>query len=266
MESDSPQPRPGGHIVGVVCLHASSSSSRQWRALAEYLAGRFTVRAPDLYGSGESPLWTENRPLTFADELAKLEPAFDSAGNRFHLIGHSYGGAVALHATLAEPSRVRSLVLIEPVLFGLLMDDDGLQPTAREIMAVRDDTVAATATGDLDGAARRFIDYWMGTGTWADTPERRRALTRPTMVGVSSQWQAIFADPTPLSGYASLQVPTLLLTGARSPAPSRAVAALLTRTLPNLNTIELADTGHMAPVSHPDQVNALIEAHVARHA
>jgi pimeloyl-ACP methyl ester carboxylesterase len=86
------------------------------------------------------------------------------------------------------------------------------------------------------------------------------------MVGVSSQWQAIFADPTPLSGYASLQVPTLLLTGARSPAPSRAVAALLTRTLPNLNTIELADTGHMAPVTHPDQVNALIEAHVARHA
>jgi pimeloyl-ACP methyl ester carboxylesterase len=36
--------------------------------------------------------------------------------------------------------------------------------------------------------------------------------------------------------------------------------------LPNLNTIELADTGHMAPVTHPDQVNALIEAHVARHA
>ena len=114
--------------------------------------------------------------MAFADELAKLEPAFDSAGNRFHLVGHSYGGAVALHATLAEPSRaepVRSLVLFEPVLFGLLMDDDGLQPTAREIMAVRDDTVAATAAGDLDGAARRFIDYWMGTNTWAPKPADR---------------------------------------------------------------------------------------------
>lgn len=59
-----------------------------------------------------------------ADEVALLEPVFAAAGESFHLAGHSYDGAVALRAALADPGRVRSLVLIEPVLFGLLLAED----------------------------------------------------------------------------------------------------------------------------------------------
>jgi pimeloyl-ACP methyl ester carboxylesterase len=108
--------REAGAGMAVVCLHASASSSAQWRALMDRLAGRFRVLAVDLYGSGKSPRWPDDRPLSLADEAALLAPVLSAAGDRFHVIGHSYGGAVALEVALAEPGRIESLVLFDPVL------------------------------------------------------------------------------------------------------------------------------------------------------
>jgi pimeloyl-ACP methyl ester carboxylesterase len=248
----------------VVCLHASASTGRQWRALQSRLSGRHRVFTPDLYGAGDAPPWPGRRGLTLADEVALLEPVFLAAGESFHLVGHSYGGAVALQAALAEPGRVRSLVLIEPVLFGLLLAEDPGQPAVHEILALRDDTGAATQRGALDSAAERFIDYWMGRGTWACTPSPRREAAAQAMPAVSAEWSALFNETTPLRGYSSLRVPTLLVVGSQSPAPARSVTRLLTQTLPDVTTLELDGVGHMAPVTHPGLVNAAIEAHITK--
>jgi pimeloyl-ACP methyl ester carboxylesterase len=255
---------PGAQATaGVVCLHASASSGRQWQALGRRLAGRYRVLSPDLYGAGDSPPWPTGRELTLADEVARLEPVFRDAGETVHLVGHSYGGAVAVRAALTHPGRFRSLVLIEPVLFGLLLAEDPGQPAAREIAAVCQHTRAAVELEALDSAARRFIDYWMGPGSWADMPTHRRAAIAQAMPAVCSEWSAVFAETTPLTAYASLDLPTLYLMGGRSPASARAVARMLTSALPNVSTAELAEAGHMAPVTHPDLVNAAIETHLA---
>ena len=100
MERRDAYVRESGAGVPLVCIHASASSSGQWRPLMDRLAGRFRTLAVDLYGSGKSPDWPADRPLTLADEVALLEPVFASVGDRFHLIGHSYGGAVALKALI----------------------------------------------------------------------------------------------------------------------------------------------------------------------
>jgi pimeloyl-ACP methyl ester carboxylesterase len=97
--------REVGRGAAVVCIHSSASSSAQWRPLMDRLAGRFRTLAVDLYGSGKSPMWPDDRPLGLADEVALLAPVFAAAGDRFCIIGHSYGGAVALEAALAEPQR-----------------------------------------------------------------------------------------------------------------------------------------------------------------
>jgi pimeloyl-ACP methyl ester carboxylesterase len=252
-------------MQSIVCIHASASSGRQWRALADRLAGRYRVLTPDLYSSGGSPQWPDDRPLAVADEVALLEPAFAAAaepdGAPFHLVGHSYGGVVALHAALADPARVRSLVLFEPVLFGLLLANLDAA-AAREILAVRDDTAAAVERGAPDAAGERFLDYWMGPGTWARLPDARRESSARAMPGVRSQFTAIFGEPRPVADYAALAVPTLLLTGTASPVASREVARMLAKTLPNLTTVELDGVGHMAPVTHPDVVNDAIEAYL----
>jgi pimeloyl-ACP methyl ester carboxylesterase len=250
--------------TSLVCLHASASSGRQWQPLQARLTGRCQVLSPDLYGSGNSPPWPAEREPTLADEVAWLEPVFEAAGEPLHLIGHSYGGAVAVRAALTYPGRFRSLVLIEPVLFGLLLTEEPDQAATREIIALCQHTRVAVEVGALDSAAKRFIDYWMGPGAWASMPRPRRVMVAQAMVGVRSQWSALFAEATPLPAYSLLDLPTLYLVGSQSPAPARSVARLLTQALPDVTMAELEGAGHMAPVTHPGMVNEAIEAHIAR--
>jgi pimeloyl-ACP methyl ester carboxylesterase len=264
MPSIEPFFREAGTGSGVVCMHANASSSSQWRALMDRLAPRFHVLAADGYGAGKGPPWPTDRTLTLGDEVAVLEPVLARAGDPFTLVGHSYGAAVALVAALQQPHRVRRLVLYEPTLFALL---DAESPPPNDADGIRQ-TVAFAAARLLEGqrgaAAERFIDYWMGTGTWARMPEPRRAPIEAAIVNVQGWATALLEEPTPLSALRALQVPVLLLVGQDSPASSRGVARLLAQTLPALQVMELEGLGHMGPITHPEIVNAAIEAFLTR--
>jgi pimeloyl-ACP methyl ester carboxylesterase len=259
----APYFRESGAGPAVVCLHSSASSSSQWRALGERLADRFRVIAVDLYGSGKTEAWRQDRPMRLDDEVALLAPALRAAGDRFHLVGHSYGGAIALKIALQDSRRLLSLVLYEPVLFSLLLADAPHSPAAREILAIREDTIRLAGEGRLDACAERFLDYWIGEGTWTATPEARRSGIAAAMRAVMPQWHAAFSEPTPLAAFAALDAPTLLLTGSRSRASAQAVARLLGAALPRVRVETVSDAGHMAPLTHPDSVNPLIERFIA---
>ncbi|NQD96160.1 alpha/beta fold hydrolase, partial [Pseudomonas sp. CrR25] len=131
MQPLSPFFREVGAGPGVVCLHSNASTSNQWRALLESLADRFHVLAADSLGAGQSPAWPAGGAVALRDEVALLEPVFARAGERFALVGHSYGAAVALVAAVAQPHRVRGLALYEPTLFALL-DAEAPPPNAAE--------------------------------------------------------------------------------------------------------------------------------------
>ena len=99
--------------------------------------------AIDLYGAGRSPQWPSARPLSLAEEVALLAPVLASTERPFHLIGHSYGGAVALRAALTHPEKLASLIVFEPVLFSLLMAEDPDQAAARMCVAMASRGIAA---------------------------------------------------------------------------------------------------------------------------
>src|SRR5262249_58233939 len=80
----------------VVLLHATASSGAQWRALAEILRPCAHVLAPDLYGYGETDSWPGHGPISLADEAALADAVLPAGEGPIHLVGHSYGGAVAL--------------------------------------------------------------------------------------------------------------------------------------------------------------------------
>jgi pimeloyl-ACP methyl ester carboxylesterase len=153
---------------------------------------------------------------------------------------------------------VLSLVLYEPVLFGAVIADSRESAAAREILALRDDTIRLVDQGNLNLAAQRFVDYWTGEGTWLATPEPRRRALAEAMRAVKSQWHALLDEPTPLSGFEALDVPTLFMTGTESKASALAVTRLVTAVLPRVRREELEGMGHMGPVTHPGTVNPLI--------
>ena len=195
-----------------------------------------------------------------------LEPMFARAGTPFSLIGHSYGGAVALIAAVQQPQRVRALVLYEPTLFALVdaavaqpNDADGI----RQTVALAG---AALATGDRGAAAEYFIDFWMGTGAWRATPQARRGAIEAAIVNVHGWARALFSEPTPLQAFGALTMPVLLMVGRDSPASALAVARLLAQTLPRVQALEFEGLGHMGAVTHPEVVNPAIEEFLRRHA
>ena len=258
-------PEPAAHFreagagPPVICLHSSASSSGQWRALMDRLADRFRVVAVDLYGYGKSPAWSGDRPMYLEDQVALLEPILRAAEEPFHLVGHSLGGAIALKTALTYPGSVRSLTVFEPVFFSVLVEYDPEGPATREIVSVRDDTIRLVDSGDLEASAQRFLDYWAGDGTWAATPEERRPRLAAGMRAVRSEWHAAFFEPTPLAEFAVVDIPTLYLAGSRSKLSTRAVADLLASVLPRARVEEIQGVGHMAPITHPDRVNPVIE-------
>ncbi len=263
------RPRPfvrdAGAGPGVVCLHANASTSGQWRGLMERLAPRFRVLAPDSYGAGQSPEWPSEWVIALRDEAALIEPVLAAAGPSVALVGHSYGAAVALIAALAHPGRVRALALYEPTLFALLDAEVPAPNQADGIREVVADAGRSLDAGDRDAAAERFIDYWMGRGSWARTPPERQAPIAAAAVNVRRWGHALFEEATPLHAFRTLDVPALYMIGRRSPASARGVARLLAAALPRVERVEFEELGHMGPVTHPELVNDAIARFLERH-
>ena len=256
--SDVPFFREAGSGEAVVCLHSNASASAQWRPLMDRLSSQFRIFAPDSLGAGKSPAWPAIRSVSLSDEVALLVPVFALAGSPLSLVGHSYGGAVALMSALAHPQLVRALVLYEPTLFSLLEEEAPGQAAANEIREVAADAAAAIDANKPSAAAARFIDYWMGNGSWDAMPESRQAVVAASMSNVGGWAQALFGNRTPLQAFRELKIPVLYMVGAKSPSSSRGVARLLTEVLPNVTKIEFPELGHMGPITHPDLVNEAI--------
>src|SRR4030095_9545671 len=107
-----------------------------WRELIESLRDRYRLIAIDLLGYGESSMPGDRYSL--GDEVRLVETVLErelQPGEHFHLIGHSYGGIVALQLAAQDgPQRVRSLSLFEPIAFHLL---PALDPDLAELEAAR---------------------------------------------------------------------------------------------------------------------------------
>ncbi len=256
--------RETGSGPGIVCLHANASTSSQWRTLMELLAPKFHVLAADSFGAGKSPAWPVDRPVALRDEVELLQPVFARAGDPFVLVAHSYGAAVALIAAVSQPQRVRAMALYEPTLFALLDAQSAPPNDADGIRAAVAASSAALDAADLDRAAECFIDYWMGHGAWARMPDARKAPIAASVVNVRGWARALMTEPTPLAAFAQLNVPVLYMMGKDSPASSRGVGRLLTRSLPQVQVVEFDGIGHMGPVTHPEVVSEAIARFLER--
>src|SRR4029079_15022809 len=153
----------------VVLLHSSGLSGRQWRRLASELTGRgFRAIVPDLTGHGASGAWPEGTPFSFQIDVDHMIALLRRLEHPAHLVGHSYGGFVALLAAKAAPERVRSIVLYDPVAFGVL--DVTADVDASEDLA-RIDFGWESSEAGRERFLQQFVDYWGGHGAWASLRE-----------------------------------------------------------------------------------------------
>lgn len=265
--------RLAGSGTPVVLLHCSGSSGNHWRHVADTLladppaAGpnqcRYHLVMPDLFGHGGSAPWPGGNPMRLADDATIVSSLGGFIGEPVHLVGHSYGGAVALVAALNRPEIIRSLTLIEPAAFFLLRNGEGSDRTFfKEICEVGVHIAEGLAAEDVRPSVEHFVDYWSGAGTWRSlAPLAQDSLLRRA-AAISQNFTSTTSETATLQMVARLNTPTLLLHGSRTRPIARRIVERLTQMLPDAALNEIHGAGHMLPLTYPNPVARAIGNHV----
>jgi pimeloyl-ACP methyl ester carboxylesterase len=247
----------------VIALHCSGAGAGQWCYLEQRLGSRYEVLAPEHYGCESTGPWPGAHAFRLADEAARAIALTDEVKEEVHLVGHSYGGGVALSVALARRERIASLALYEPTAFHLLKAMGGAGAAAfAEIAAVARRTGEGVIAGDYTRAAASFIDYWSGPGAWAKLQPWVRAGLVRWVTKAPLDFRALMEEPTPLAAYAGLPMPVLIMCGEHAPRPTRMIAELLATVLPGARSAVVGGAGHMGPLTHAVAVSNLIAEHI----
>jgi pimeloyl-ACP methyl ester carboxylesterase len=221
------------------------------------LQSRYRCIAPDLIGYGSSAAWPQQAAFGLDAELRAIEPLLRCCADTLHLVGYSYGGVLALHLALADPGRVQSLTLIEPVFFAALKYA-GDWSSYFEFCRVRDEFVTALACGDRELAMHRFVDFWMGNGAWVGLPADARASMRKAADKIVLDWQASFAADPGRARLSALAVRTLLVRGSDSPRPMRSLVDALHAIMPGSARTVVDGANHLLPLTHVSVLTSAI--------
>jgi pimeloyl-ACP methyl ester carboxylesterase len=244
----------------VVLLHGFASSTFGWRAQRQaLLSAGYRVVAIDQWGNGASARPAGPRYRT-ADHAACVLAVLDALGLRSaHVIGHSFGGRIALLLAATAPQRVRSLGLIAPEAFAT-----GRPPIGRVVALplVGQALAYFTLAPALVGVGLRMVTAKHG---WL-TPAAIAGYAAPLRVRgtVRSQvWQARSPKDGPRAVPALLQdvtQPTSIMWGAADPVFPAADAQRLAGLLPNATLHLLDGVGHLPHEEHPAAVTTALIA------
>ena len=250
-------------IVGkgqpVLLLHSSLSSHKQWLPLAAQLDEQYQLLLPDLLGYGSHPVaeFQAEPKHQLAIEADAVLAQIPSALRQqpMLLIGHSYGGAVALHLARTGKIKLKALILYEPVAFHLLAnsaDAEAVTLTA-EVVTLSQQMPHLPAWD----AAQLFVDYWQQQDYFQHLPARMQQQMAAQVWKVPQDFSALIGEPATLSDYQQINCPILLLRGSESRRSALMISELLQGVWPEASAKTLP-AGHMGPVAAAELVNAQI--------
>jgi pimeloyl-ACP methyl ester carboxylesterase len=251
----------------VILLHGFPESHRTWRELAPRLQGQFFLAMPDQRGFAGSDLPQEvdaYKTDILVDDIFALADALRL--ERFALLGHDWGGAIAWGAALRGDSRLTRLAIINaphPVVFQKSVIEDADQRAASQYIS------AFRAPGFEKMVEAKGFEWFFET-TFArhvDTSqiaesERRQYIadwSQPGAFNAMLNWyrgsKAVVPPPgvtVPLPdwllrAFPTVQIPTLVIWGMKDDALLPLQLDGLDRMVENLTIVRLPDAGHFAP-------------------
>jgi pimeloyl-ACP methyl ester carboxylesterase len=237
---------PGGEIVydsggsgpTVVFLHGAFMDRRSWDRQVAPFARHFRVVRYDLRPFGESS--RPEKAYSVPDDLLRLLDHLKV--DRAHLIGHSFGGGVALDFALLYPARVRSLVLAGAGPNGFVLPEDERQLAGAIFTAVKN--------GD-DAIVKAWLEHpiWAVSRTRPEIRAELEAMTRRNL----APFRMTFAPYIPLTPpaidrLADVRAPTLVVIGDRDTPGNQQAATLAAKRIPGATLKVLPGADHALPL------------------
>ena len=254
----------GGNPAGppALLIHGSDGVAQDWplSPLWERLAPVARLLAPDRPGHGYTPA-RRGTAVTVAVNVRRCVEVLDALGlERVTVVGHSYGGTVALALAQAHPERVASVVLIAP----LTLPAPGV--TRWLAYVPRIPVLEAVLTRVLLLPVGRVVAHVEGRNAFYPAPIPREwkqmmlAFSRRREQVHALAWEnrTIGRELAALAPhYPELRVPVTLLAGPHDRlAPYAEHAAPLRERLPGLRLWTVEGGGHQLHWTHPDEVAA----------
>lgn len=240
-----------------LALHCMMGSAGYWGPIARRLEGRVDLTGFDMPGHGRSGPWVEGtEEPDFHTAVTRIAASF--IDRPLDLIGHSLGATVALRIAVAAPEAVRSLTLIEPVLFAAAPDAE--QDARDRIIAEH------LVQGRIEDAARAFIDVW-GAQPFDDLPPPARRMMTDQIRLVAATDETLTHDRANIlrdGGLEAIDAPVLIIAGERSPAVIHTIAEALAARLADVGRATVPGAGHMLPLTHSDETAGLIAVNLDR--
>lgn len=270
----------------VILLHGFPESHRTWRELVPRLKQDFRLIMPDQRGFAGSDLPQEVEAYktdTLVDDIFALADALSV--ERFVLVGHDWGGAIAWAAALRDTSRVTRLAIVNsphPVVFQKSLIEDADQRAASQyITAFRApgfekmveakgfewffDTTFARHV-DLSRIAeyerRQYINDWSQPGAF----NAMLNWYRGSRVTVPAPGATMPLPDWLLRAFPSIEIPTLVVWGMRDGALLPIQLEGLDALVDDLTIVRLPDAGHFAPWEAADEVATALQPFLARAA
>lgn len=250
---------PGDSARPALAIHCMMGSSRAFDPVAARLGGRVDLRGFDLPSHGRSAPWQPEAAEDYHTAITRIARGLIAAAGDgpLDLIGHSIGATVALRIAVETPALVRSLSLIEPVLFAASASGHALD----------DQLAALAAAGQIEQATRLFMQMWGGPGGFEALPAATRQaaiaqmpLLLETSPAMSDDCHGILRP----GGLESISAPVMLISGDDSPPVIAEIAQAIAARLPDVGRASVPGARHMLPMTHPEQVAGLVAVNLDR--
>jgi pimeloyl-ACP methyl ester carboxylesterase len=242
-----------GRGPAVILLHGAFLDRHTWDLQMPVLAaGRRTVRY-DIRPFGESTV--PDQPYKTTDDLLTLMDALEI--DRAHLVGHSFGGGVAIDFALAHPSRVASLALVNSGVTGATMPADEQKEAMQVFVGARESESSA-------------VQAWLALSLWSASrarPEVMKAIEHMTARNAARFRMAAppFAPITPpaIGRLGEVRAPTLVVTGDRDTPGNRAGSDSLAGGIPGARLVVIPGADHAIPVGWANELNEALLSFLA---
>ena len=190
--------------------------------------------------------------LTLAQEVQALREHLREANGPIHLVGHSYGGAIAFKIATdpAFEHRIRSLTLIEPVLPTLLLENAPDRRLHDQFAELAKEVSRDLWNGSVLEAIDKFCEFWNGSGPREPLAPAARIRMIEHAERLAFDFMAAFAEEHVTMAAASLRVPTLLFSGGQSPNLTQRIVRRLAAIMDGVEVRHLPDAGHMLAMTH----------------
>lgn len=248
-----------GQGEALVLLHGWSFDTRCWDDQMEDFSKYFKVVRYDLRGFGSSALPKVNEPYSHTEDLVALLSHLDL--DRIHLLGHSFGGRIAIDFALKYPERVSSLILPDGAV------DLNDLPFPEEIS----NWIGGTWQAGREQGIESAREIWLAGSPLQPAMENARSSQKVRqMVGDYSGWHWENRDPhVGVESYGrekltEIEAPTLIVLGALNPPCYHEVAAIQREHIPNSEFVPMPGVGHALNIEDPEEFNRIVMDFLSR--